>query len=169
VLIPGAPLGIITTAVQALAGVLLPSATVFLLLLCNDRDVLGPWRNAPWLNVLACIIVSVLVLLSLILMATTVFPKINVTSFGLIGAGVLALGLLGFGAVVLRGRRSSGGITVIDSGPQVPKQQWTMPPLALLERPAASRARSAALAGMWAYLALSVVLLAVKAAQLGGA
>ena len=45
VLIPGAPLGVITTAVQALAGVLLPSATVFLLLLCNDREVLGPWRN----------------------------------------------------------------------------------------------------------------------------
>ena len=41
-LIPGAPLGVITEAVQALAGVLLPSATVFLLLLCNDREVLGP-------------------------------------------------------------------------------------------------------------------------------
>ena len=38
VLIPGAPLGVITAAVQALAGVLLPSATVFLLLLCNDRE-----------------------------------------------------------------------------------------------------------------------------------
>ena len=45
VLIPGAPLGVITEAVQALAGVLLPSASVFLLLLCNDREVLGPWRN----------------------------------------------------------------------------------------------------------------------------
>ena len=45
VLIPGAPLGVITDAVQALAGVLLPSASVFLLLLCNDREVLGPWRN----------------------------------------------------------------------------------------------------------------------------
>ena len=45
VLIPGAPLGTITTAVQALAGVLLPSATVFLLLLCNDKAVLGPWTN----------------------------------------------------------------------------------------------------------------------------
>ena len=45
VLIPGAPLGLITTSVQALAGVLLPSATVFLLLLCNDREVLGPWSN----------------------------------------------------------------------------------------------------------------------------
>ena len=52
-LIPGAPLGVITEAVQALAGVLLPSASVFLLLLCNDREVLGPWRNAGWLNVLA--------------------------------------------------------------------------------------------------------------------
>ena len=31
---------------QTLAGVLLPSATVFLLLLCNDRAVLGPWVNA---------------------------------------------------------------------------------------------------------------------------
>ena len=25
-------------------------ATVFLLLLCNDKAVLGPWRNGPWLN-----------------------------------------------------------------------------------------------------------------------
>jgi len=166
VLIPGAPLGVITTAVQALAGVLLPSATVFLLLLCNDRDVLGPWRNSTWLNVLASIIVSVLVLLSLILMATTVFPHINVARFALIGGAVLALVLLGFAAAALRLRRSSGRVTVIDTGPQVPKQQWTMPPLALLQRPAASRGRSAALAGMWAYLLLSVVLLAVKASQL---
>jgi NRAMP (natural resistance-associated macrophage protein)-like metal ion transporter len=169
VLIPGAPLGVITTAVQALAGVLLPSATVFLLLLCNDRDVLGPWCNSTWLNVLSSIIISVLVLLSLILMATTVFPHIDVAAFALIGAAVLALILLGFAAATLRAQRSSGGVTVVDGGPQIPKQQWTMPPLALLQRPVASRARSAALAGMWAYLLLSVVMLAVKAAQLGGA
>src|SRR6202034_3523883 len=97
VLIPGAPLGIITTAVQALAGVLLPSATVFLLLLCNDPAVLGPWRNPPWLNVLASVIVAILVLLSLILMATTVFPNINVTAITLGGAAALAVGLLGVG------------------------------------------------------------------------
>ena len=53
VLIPGAPLGVITLAVQALAGVLLPSATVFLVLLCNDREVLGPWCNPGSLNVIA--------------------------------------------------------------------------------------------------------------------
>lgn len=43
VLTPGVPLGLLTNAVQTLAGVLLPSATVFLLLLCNDKAVLGPW------------------------------------------------------------------------------------------------------------------------------
>ena len=42
VLTPGMPLGLLTNAVQTLAGVLLPSATVFLLLLCNDRHILGP-------------------------------------------------------------------------------------------------------------------------------
>ncbi len=79
-LIPGAPLGLITTSVQALAGVLLPSATVFLLLLCNDREVLGPWVNPPWLNAIASVIVGVLIELSLILMASTMFPSIDVTT-----------------------------------------------------------------------------------------
>ena len=77
-LIPGAPLGLITTSVQALAGVLLPSATVFLLLLCNDREVLGPWRNPPWLNGIATVIIGMLVELSLILMRSTVFPDVDV-------------------------------------------------------------------------------------------
>jgi Mn2+/Fe2+ NRAMP family transporter len=41
VLTPGTPLGLLTNTVQALAGVLLPSATVFLLLLCNTRRYSG--------------------------------------------------------------------------------------------------------------------------------
>ncbi|HEY6395979.1 MAG TPA: NRAMP family divalent metal transporter, partial [Solirubrobacteraceae bacterium] len=140
VLIPGAPLGLITLAVQALAGVLLPSASMFLLLLCNDPEVLGPWRNPPWLNVLATAIVGVLLLLSLILMATTLFPSINVTVCALVGGAVLAAGLLVFGAVALR---SSRGVAapVSRSLPRVPKEQWTMPPLALLARPKTSKAR----------------------------
>jgi Mn2+/Fe2+ NRAMP family transporter len=40
-------LGLIIKGVQALAGVLLPAATVFLLLLCNDRAVLGTWGQPP--------------------------------------------------------------------------------------------------------------------------
>jgi len=77
VLIPGAPLGLLTTAVQALAGVLLPSASVFLLLLCNDREVLGPWVNPRWLNVVASVIIGVLLSLSGTLVVTTLFPSVN--------------------------------------------------------------------------------------------
>jgi NRAMP (natural resistance-associated macrophage protein)-like metal ion transporter len=168
VLIPGAPLGVITLAVQALAGVLLPSASVFLLLLCNDREVLGPWRNASWLNVLASVIVATLVLLSLILMATTVFPNIDVTAVSLGGAVALALGLLSFGVVTLRSRRGAASVKIIDPGPSIPREQWTMPPLALLARPQWSTGRKVAMLTLRGYLLLSVILLIVKAIQLGG-
>jgi NRAMP (natural resistance-associated macrophage protein)-like metal ion transporter len=168
VLIPGAPLGVITTSVQALAGVLLPSATVFLLLLCNDRAVLGPWRNSRWLNILASIIVAVLVLLSLILMVTTVFPKLNVTTFALIGGAVFAVALALFGLWSLHNSRGAGEVTVIEDAPSVPKSQWTMPQLTFLEPAVWSTGTRAAMLGMRGYLVVSVVLLVVKAVQLGG-
>src|SRR5712691_2173705 len=79
VLIPRAPLGLITTAGQSLAGIMLPSATVFAVLLCNDRAVLGPWVNKPWLNLVAAVIVSALLVLSLILVVSTVVPSVDVT------------------------------------------------------------------------------------------
>ncbi len=74
VLVPGVPLGLLTEGVQTLAGVLLPSATVFLLLLCNDKDVLGPWVNSRKLNVFTSAVVWVLVLLSIILTASVPVP-----------------------------------------------------------------------------------------------
>jgi Mn2+/Fe2+ NRAMP family transporter len=168
VLIPGAPLGLITEAVQALAGVLLPSASMFLLLLCNDREVLGPWVNGVWVNVLATIIVSVLVLLSLILMATTLFPKIDVAAVSAGGGAVLLVGLLTFGAFALRSRRGTKAARVIEARPGVPKEQWTMPPLTLLARPRPSTTRKVAMLTMEGYLLLAVALLVVKAIQLGG-
>ena len=167
VLIPGAPLGVITEAVQALAGVLLPSASMFLLLLCNDRDVLGPWCNPPWLNVLAVVIEAILLLLSLILMATTVFPNLNVTTFALVGGAAMVAGLLVFGGVALRARGSGAGAPAGQTW-NVPKQQWTMPPIALLSRPVQSPGRRAAMLAMEGYLLLAIVLLIVKAVQLAG-
>ncbi len=166
-LIPGAPLGVITEAVQALAGVLLPSASVFLLLLCNDREVLGPWRNRAWLNALAIVIVGVLVLLSLILMATTVFPSINVTMVALIGGAVLALGLIIFALLVLRSHQRAPAAPS-EPATTIPKEQWTMAPLALLARPQWSTGRKVAMLTLRGYLVVSVILLVVKAIQLGG-
>jgi Mn2+/Fe2+ NRAMP family transporter len=169
VLIPGAPLGVITLAVQALAGVLLPSASVFLLLLCNDREVLGPWVNPGWLNALASTIIAVLVLLSLILMATTVFPHIDVTAVSLIGGVVLAIGLVVFALIGARSRRGAAGVTVIATGLELPREEWTMPSLALLGRPEWSMGRKVAMLSLRGYLVVAVVLLIVKAASLGGA
>jgi len=91
VLTPGTPLGLLTNAVQTLAGVLLPSATVFLLLLCNDEEVLGPWVNGPWLNLFTGLVIGALLLLSVILTAAVLFPGI--------GAGAM-LAILGGGAAV---------------------------------------------------------------------
>ena len=165
VLIPGAPLGLITEAVQALAGILLPSASVFLLLLCNDREVLGPWRNPPWLNVLASVIVATLVLLSMILMATTVFPNINVTTFALIGGALLAIGLVTFGLLILRTRRKAPPQS--RKPPRSRKSNGPCRQLALLDRPQMSTGRRVAMLTLSGYLAVAVTLLIVKAIQLG--
>jgi NRAMP (natural resistance-associated macrophage protein)-like metal ion transporter len=163
VLIPGAPLGLITTTVQALAGILLPSATVFLLLLCNDRQVLGPWVNAPWLNVISSVIITVLVALSLVLVATTVFTHLNVALFTLVIAGVLLAGLLVVGVAMLR----RGAAARVPAVPIGERRTWTMPPLALLEPAPWSTGRKAGLLMLRGYLVIAVLLLIVKATRLG--
>jgi Mn2+/Fe2+ NRAMP family transporter len=165
VLIPGAPLGLITTSVQALAGVLLPSATVFLLLLCNDREVLGPWCNAPWLNAVASVIVGVLVELSLILMASTLFPSVNVTDLFLYLSLVLVAVLLGTALLALRNR--PGAAVEVAKLTDERRSMWTMPPLALLERPVWSPGRRAGMLLLRGYLLVAVLLLVVKTVQLG--
>jgi NRAMP (natural resistance-associated macrophage protein)-like metal ion transporter len=164
VIIPGAPLGVITTGVQALAGVLLPSATVFLLLLCNDRDVLGPWVNRTWLNLVAIVIISVLLMMSFVLMITTLFSSINVNDLALVLGGILLVVYVVGGIVLLRNRSARPHVAVISAEQ---RSNWRMPPLNLLSRPKWSRGR---LFGMWAlrsYLIVAVVLLLVKAIQLG--
>lgn len=163
VLIPGAPLGVITVAVQALAGVLLPSASVFLLLLCNDKEVLGPWVNKPWLNALATVILGVLLMLSAILVVTTVFPNVNVTLLLLALSVVLVVGCLGFAATYLRGRAR---VEPAREEPKFRRETWTMPPLALLAKPEWSRNRIMAMYTMRGYLAIAVILLIVKAGKL---
>jgi NRAMP (natural resistance-associated macrophage protein)-like metal ion transporter len=168
VLIPGAPLGLLTEAVQALCGILLPMTTVFLLMLCNDREVLGPWTNPPWLKALATVIVAALVLLSLILTVTTLFPSINVTDMATGGGIVIAVAMVVLGLVALRSRRALEAVTVIEGQPEAPKEHWTMPPAALLARPSWSTARRAAVMALGSYMVVATALLIVKVAQLAG-
>ena len=162
VLVPGAPLGLITVSVQALAGVLLPSASVFLLLLCNDRAVLGPWVNRTWLNAVASVILGTLLMLSAILMVTTVFPHVDVKLLLVVLSLALAVGLAVLAVVGLRGAEPA------PPEPRERRETWTMPPLALLGRPPWSRVRAVTMATMYVYVFLAVALLAVKAARLAG-
>jgi hypothetical protein len=144
--------------------VILPSATVFLLLLCNDHEVLGPWANPPWLNAIASVIIAILIELSLILMASTLFPQINVTRlFEYLSLGFL-LGLLAAGAYTLRARATR--VQMTDEAPVVDRRTWTMPPLALLERPVWSPGRKTAMLVLRGYLLVAMILLVVKTVQL---
>src|SRR3989441_1589303 len=163
VLIPHAPLGLITTAVQALAGIMLPSATVFAVLLCNDRAVLGPWVNRPWLNAVAAVIVGALLVLSQILVVSTAIPSIDVTVllvvFGSVAGSILVVG----GAWSWFSNRGA------PREPEIAREEranWRMPALVLLERPTWSGLRRTAMYALAGYLVLSIVLLAVKAVEL---
>jgi NRAMP (natural resistance-associated macrophage protein)-like metal ion transporter len=163
VIIPGAPLGVITTGVQALAGILLPSATVFLLLLCNDRAVLGPWVNRLWLNIVATVIVSLLLTLSLVLMVTTLFPHIDVRLMALV-LGCVLLASYAIGAVVvIRNRHHREAVPPMS---KERRENWRMPPLNLIDRPPWSKGRLIGMYALRAYLVVAVVLLLVKAIEL---
>jgi hypothetical protein len=129
VLTPGAPLGLLTNAVQTLAGVLLPSATVFLLLLCNDKAVLGPWANGRKVNIFTAIVIAILVMLSVILTASVLFPGISGVHILaiLIAGSVLAL-VLTLGGRYFESRRglkaeNKTTFTAAD------RATWRMPPL----------------------------------------
>lgn len=76
VLIPGAPLQLIILGVQVLAGVMLPSAIIFLQLLLNDKELLGEHANKRWNNIVNWTIIIVLFVLSLILAAQVAAPDL---------------------------------------------------------------------------------------------
>jgi len=76
VLIPGAPLQLIILGVQVLAGVILPSAIIFLQLLLNDKELLGEYANKRWNNIVNWTIIIVLFALSLILAVQVAAPTL---------------------------------------------------------------------------------------------
>uniref|UniRef100_UPI00224DF209 NRAMP family divalent metal transporter n=1 Tax=Dyella silvatica TaxID=2992128 RepID=UPI00224DF209 len=127
VLIPNAPLGLITNAVQTLAGVLLPGASVFLLLLCNDKAVLGPWVNSKYTNLFTGAVVAVLVLLSIILTASVLYPSITSTQILSILIGGMALATTA--AVVMAVVRRVRGAPVAEVIDRTGREHWRMPPL----------------------------------------
>ena len=165
VLLPGSPLGLITNGVQAMAGVLLPSASVYLLVLCNDRQVLGPWVNGRKTNLFTSSVLAVLVTLSVILTTAVLFPDITAGQIFAIMAGCALLGLALAGYVALTHRAAP---SAADDWPtqDCPAADWRMPPLAELGRANMSTARKVGIGALRIYLAVASVLVVVKIVQL---
>jgi Mn2+/Fe2+ NRAMP family transporter len=179
VLIPGSPLGLLTEGVQTLAGVLLPSASVFLLLLCNDRQVLGPWVNGRKTNIFTGGVVAVLISLSVILTASVVFPSISSRQILdiMAGCGLASLAAAGFALSRRIGpaaRFTAAGAAAAGGGAngavlraeRASRDGWRMPPLALLQRPVMSTGRKAGMSALRLYLAVAMALVIVKIVQL---
>jgi NRAMP (natural resistance-associated macrophage protein)-like metal ion transporter len=76
VLIPGAPLVLITLFVQVIAVTLLPAALVFLIILLNDEAVMGKYKNTLMQNAINIFIVAVIIILSTLYALTALFPNI---------------------------------------------------------------------------------------------
>jgi hypothetical protein len=168
---------------------------VFLVLLCNDRPVLGPWINSVRQNILAWTIVWSLLLLSLALTTTVFFPHLSTTTFEVgLGAGA-ALGIVGGVVVIVAGRRfaerrdaervarSFGGldpeqVDELDDDRALTRAEravvrereratWRTPALATLERPVMSPLRRVGLLTLRCYLVVAVVLVIAKVVELG--
>jgi Mn2+/Fe2+ NRAMP family transporter len=168
VLTPGTPLGLLTNAVQTLAGVLLPSATVFLLLLCNDKAVLGPWVNTKGLNVFTGGVIAVLVMLSMILTASVLYPEIS-------GETIIAI-LVGGSLAALVIYLTFGGVSrpieaTVEPARRSLRNTWRMPPLAELLPRQLTTLNRVWLVVLRAYLIVAAGLVLARIVQLvtGGA
>jgi NRAMP (natural resistance-associated macrophage protein)-like metal ion transporter len=178
VIIPGSPLGLLTEGVQTLAGVLLPSATVFLLLLCNDRDVLGPWANGWKMNAFTSTVIAVLVMLSIVLTASVLFPDITsaaILTILSLGTGLaIVTGLSLVIPLMIRSRNRALPDTTTRAAHEAPagtmdaaaRCSWRMPPLATLTRPAMSTGRRLGLTMLRSYLVIAAGMVVVRIVQL---
>jgi NRAMP (natural resistance-associated macrophage protein)-like metal ion transporter len=160
-------LGTLTEWVQVLAGILLPSAIVFLVLLCNDKEILGPWVNKTWQNVIDFTIIGVLIVLSMILVVSTLFTSIDgVLLTEVLFAAAAGATLVIGGPILLRARMAriaaGGSADRLADVRHLNRQTWRMPPLDKLAKPVMSPLRKGGLLILRGYLIVAVLLITVK-------
>jgi Mn2+/Fe2+ NRAMP family transporter len=162
VLIPGAPLGVITEYVQVLAGALLPSATLFLLLLCNDKEVLGPWVNRTWLNVVTTFIIGVLIVLSAVLTINVLLPSLNVPTVTVVLFAIMGVALLLAAVAGIAVRQRQVTADRLADVRRLDRNTWRMSPMALLSPAPKTRLHTILLVTLRTYLIVAVILIAGK-------
>ncbi|MCL4327961.1 MAG: divalent metal cation transporter [Candidatus Thermoplasmatota archaeon] len=75
-LIPNAPLGYLNLTVQVIATIFMPAAMLFLLLLLNDRGVMGDMVNKRWQNVIGFSIIGFLILMNALYGLSVALPAL---------------------------------------------------------------------------------------------
>ncbi|MDD2876897.1 MAG: divalent metal cation transporter [Acidiphilium sp.] len=76
VLIPNIPLGFLNLTVQVIATIFMPAAMLFLLMLLNDKAIMGIHVNRPWQNLSAFAIVAFLIMANGLYGATIILPHL---------------------------------------------------------------------------------------------
>lgn len=61
---------------QVVNGMLLPVILIFMLLLINNKDIMGEYTNSRWYNIAVWLMVIALIVFSLIILVTSIFPNI---------------------------------------------------------------------------------------------
>ncbi|GAB6038798.1 Nramp family divalent metal transporter [Fundidesulfovibrio butyratiphilus] len=82
ILVPDAPLIAIMYVSQVVNGAVLPFVLVFMLLLVNNRKLMGEFVNGPVFNVVAWTTVAVMIGLTLLMTLDTIFPGFIGRLFG---------------------------------------------------------------------------------------
>jgi hypothetical protein len=137
---------------------------VFLLLLCNDEEVLGPWVNSRGMNIFTSAIIAVLVILSLILTASVLYPDMSAAAIFDMLVGGMALALLtGAGMIVWQRYHPHEPRKRFAA---TERQTWRMPSLTLLAAPKLPLGSRIGLAVLRGYLVIATVMVFFRVYQL---
>jgi NRAMP (natural resistance-associated macrophage protein)-like metal ion transporter len=74
-MLPNVPIGFLNLTVQVIATVFMPAAMLFLLMLLNDRELLGEYVNSPLRNALSVGVMILLIVCNGLYGISTVFPN----------------------------------------------------------------------------------------------
>jgi NRAMP (natural resistance-associated macrophage protein)-like metal ion transporter len=83
ILIPNAPLIMIMFISQVVNGAVLPFVLIFMLILINNRRLMGEHKNGPVFNIISWVTVFIMILLTLLMTAEMLFPGLASRMTGL--------------------------------------------------------------------------------------
>jgi Mn2+/Fe2+ NRAMP family transporter len=176
----GNDLGVVIDGVEALNGILLPSAFIFLTLLANDRPVLGPWSNTTAQNWIAGIIAWAVTAFSIPSIVTTFYSNVTLKQciYTIVICTVIGL-VVGF--VLWRFRSSRNDPVGLDPDDnrrpagmtraqwriilRERRVEWRTPRIETLEQPTMSMARRIGLLTLRGYIIFAIIIMIIKLVQ----